>query len=332
MAFIDDLAKGNAIFLSNAAGLMKTRAINQANQLADNVKDSELKEEEQRRELKRIANALVGDLAAQGVDPRTIGSAREGISPAPRMFQTAEQAIINPQLATPEQQAAGLGVFGAKQAEKRQLLSQKKADRLEVRSQKFFEQVAPQFQKANKTIIDGLDFSKRAANLAIENDYASIQPSIIRGIMKLMGEGARMSDFDIKSATPGQSIPLRIKNAFEKNIRNAISSNNKEELLNILGTLERGAKRTLVRKAERFASGRGKIAEKFKFDLSKREFFEQALSMTPISPQDATKIAPQAGVSLDFDGQLGQPGAIAPGAARSPAGVPSIPGLVPKGR
>lgn len=323
MAFIDDLAKASALFQKNAQGLRLSRAVNQANEMALQIKDSEAGEEEQRQQLRQVANALTSDLAGAGVGLNQIKAASGAVAPQPKFFQTPEQVLINPEAATGAQTQRAKEVFTAEVQRKRSAREEKEADKRLVRSERFFNKVSTDFENANKQIVKGLDFMTQAKLLAEEQDFASIEKNLIRGILKLMGEGSRMSDFDIQAVTPGQSLTLRAKAFMAKNLQNAISSNNKEELLAVLNTLERGAKRNLVRKAKNAALGRKKSADKFKFDISEQELFEQSLSLTTIAPAEALDIAAKGGIELGFgQGQPEPAGSIQPitGSAAAVAG------------
>lgn len=98
MPFLDDLQKAMQIFNSGVEDLARIRAIDQANQMVNEVRASAENEAKKRAQLQQISNQLVTHLAGQGVPATTLQQLASSFGPAPvnDVKSAAAQSALSP--------------------------------------------------------------------------------------------------------------------------------------------------------------------------------------------------------------------------------------------
>jgi hypothetical protein len=90
---MEDLAKAFQMLNQSVNGLVLQKSLNAANEQVNQIRSSELKEEEKRGQLRGLANDLTMRLTGMGMDPQSIAQATNAIAPKP-LFNTPEQALM----------------------------------------------------------------------------------------------------------------------------------------------------------------------------------------------------------------------------------------------
>ena len=252
---MEDLAKAFQMLNQSVNGLVLQKSLNTANEQVNQIRMSEMKEEEKRGALRGLANDLTMRLTGMGMDPNAIQQATQAIAPKPA-FQNAEQALM----------------YGdaAEQKRAQEIIDdQRKFEMGKMREATTVKLAAGQGKEAVKSLNDfrqkhakeqfkQLDAISAAADMLNEGNFTGYTSSL-KSIIKSV-EGGRLTDEDFKLASPNQDIFSGMKRAYDKLLLNKPLEEDQKYVGDMQKALQLKIAKRIAQKGQGFARSRaGKV-------------------------------------------------------------------------
>jgi len=202
---------------------------------------------------KKIELLDIGDVSKTTRDERLFEQTKEKIGIVDASQKARDERLF-------EQDKEKLGIVASA---KRASIEAARKDKIAINRQKFIRNTTKDFNSSPDItkITEGLTFSNQALAL-IAQDKVFVKDLVIiqRGILKLVGEGSRLSDNDIATTSAGQSFGLRTKQEFIKFIKNAAITENVEEMKATVLILRQASIHAATKRARDTAKARAKVA------------------------------------------------------------------------
>lgn len=116
--FLQDLGASMQLFNQGVQQLGMQKAISQANDQVQQIRDSSLAEDEKQQAFRNLSQDMTMKFMQAGAPQAQIDQFQSAFSPKPTTIQTAEQAVL---MGTPKQKEAGLGLINRQEQAKKDL-------------------------------------------------------------------------------------------------------------------------------------------------------------------------------------------------------------------
>lgn len=191
MGFLDDLQQSLGIFNQGVQQLSTQRAISQANDQVQAIRDSSLAEDQKQQEFRNLAQDLTLKMTAQGASAAHIQNIASAFAPKPPTLQTPEEAVL---MGNQAQQDRGNKLI----QEKRNFELKKQASLLQNKTDIA---TAKGIESKNKALDKGFDQLNQAldSNKARGGELAKSQ-GVLNRITRLEGIFQQFPDNNIPKA------------------------------------------------------------------------------------------------------------------------------------
>jgi hypothetical protein len=254
--FLNDLLKAGTFLQQNVEKLQMNRTIAQANDHVQKIKSSELDEQQQRSQLQQLSQALVMDLSRFGAPAETVQQVSQAISPN-RFFQTADQVLINPDLASPDQKKMAQSLYEDDQSIKRDTIQAKRdkevAKAAATKDQRIFKAVESGQKRVDslaKKSLEALDSASTMREMLLSNNPVA-DSAVPTFAARATGEVGNLTDEERKPYGGSQAIHRRLAALAKKASTGKLTDADRKDLMNLSTLFETAAQRNIRRHQEK---------------------------------------------------------------------------------
>ncbi len=270
--FLTDLGASLNIFNQGVQQFATQRAIAQANDQVQSIRDSGLAEDEKQQQFRNLAQDMTMRFMSAGAPAAQIQQFQETFAPKPPQIQTAEQGVL---VGNEAQRTRGQKLIEDEKAFKRELEFEKSERALDIAGikalgteKKAVTQALKDFKTVAKNELDGLD------SLAVVPDNASNNLEYVTGLKALIKRtDPRISDADFKLATPNTDLQSRGQRIWDALINNKPLPQDQEAVQLLTEVLKKKTEARLEKKLEGYSRSASK-----QFTTTGQQEFKQSLS------------------------------------------------------
>ncbi len=253
--FLSDLMRATDFLKGNIAEIKMRGTMDKALQATNQIKTQVADEQEQRAQLQQVSQALTVDLMKYGAPADSIATLAQQIAPQ-RMFQTAEQALINPDMASPDQRNAAQGIYEDEMSLKHDTLKAKRVEaqtkaqeRLDSRMFKAVESGQKRVDSLAKKSLAALDSSDTMIEL-LDSGNPIADQSVQTFAVKASGEVGNLTKDERRPYGSSQAIHRRLAAYASKAATGRLTDADRKDLRQLAELFASSAKRNVRRHQE----------------------------------------------------------------------------------
>lgn len=231
MPNFQDLTQSLGMLQQGVQGLSLQRAITGANDQVQQIRNSELKDNEKMTQLRGVAQDLTMHMAGLGVAPDRIAQVAERVAPNPSLMQSPEEAVLN---GTPDQAKAGQGLIAQQFAQKKELAEMMATGKLAkegrgalVGYQKEYDKELAPMQKAQ---------SQAANAMQLLQSGSPMTPSAIKVLIaRASGDVGKIPVAEMNFFQGKADLISRLKRSLDINANSELPEGDRQALIGLVG-------------------------------------------------------------------------------------------------